>query len=407
MPLALMFGPFEPASENTGAQVPGFGPITIRAIGTTPKPAFGTVCAGECDDMQPDDEMEVMTFSAPWKTAGAGSAGKGARYGTPVKRAFEFEKDPDITKVRLSLELGRETSDLTARDLTDGLPKVADITFGSRTVGLHRVPETYNRRSTMRRILIAITAIALTGVAHADDMQATLKEFGINPNASYSGMRHVESKEGQMDMFVRQAPKMSRIDMNMQSQSVSLITREDRGVNYMLMPQMSMYKEVAADQVQVAGANLSFSEVSEVGAENINGYDCTKYRAKFKDAQGGKAGGYYWVSDDGILMKVDMIYKSRKQKGERMIFEMRDLEVGPQDPSYFEVPSSYSSMGFSMARGPSAPIPMEDGESPQYTGYEDPTLGEEIGDMAEEETEQAVKDESRKSIRKSLKKLFD
>jgi hypothetical protein len=259
----------------------------------------------------------------------------------------------------------------------------------------------------MRRILIAITATALTGVAHADDMQATLKEFGINPNASYSGIRHVESKEGQMDMFVRQAPKMSRIDMKMQSQSMSLITREDRGVNYMLMPQMSMYKEVAADQVQITGANLSFSEVSEIGTENINGHDCTKYRAKFKDAQGGKAGGYYWVSNDGILMKVDMIYKSRKQKGERMTFEMRDLEVGPQDPSYFEVPSNYSSMGFSMARGSSAPIPVEDGESPQYTGYEDPTLGEEIGDIAEEETEQSVKDESRKSIRKSLKKLFD
>ena len=126
------------------AQVPGFGPITIHAIGTTPKPAFGTVYVGECDDMQPDDDMEVMTFSAPWKTFGAGSAGKGARYGTPIMRAFEFEKDPDITKIRLSLELRRESSDLTAADLTDGLPKVADIAYGSRTVGLHRVPETYN-----------------------------------------------------------------------------------------------------------------------------------------------------------------------------------------------------------------------------------------------------------------------
>ncbi len=208
-------------------------------------------------------------------------------------------------------------------------------------------------------------------------------------------------------MFVRQAPKMNRIDMKMASQSVSLITREDRGVNYMLMPQMSMYKEIPADQIQITGANLSFSEVSEVGKESINGHDCTKYRAKFKDAQGGKAGGYYWVSDDGILMKVDMIYKSRKQKGQRMTFEMRDLEIGPQDPSHFEVPSNYSPLGFSMARGSSAPMPAADSESSQYTGYEEPTLGEEIGDIAEEETEYAVKDETRKSFRKSLKKLFD
>lgn len=258
----------------------------------------------------------------------------------------------------------------------------------------------------MRTVIIAIITSLLSCTAYADDMTAYLEEFGIDPNASFSGTRHVESREGQMDMFVRQAPKMSRIDMNFQSQSMSLITREDRGVNYMLMPQVNMYKEVAADQVQITGANLSFSEVSEVGTENINGHDCTKFRAKFKDAQGGQAGGYYWVSDQGVLMKVDMIYKSRKQKGERMTFEMRDLEIGPQDPSYFEVPSNYSSMGFSMARGPSAPVPADDSESSQYAGYEEPTLGEEIGDIAEEETEQAVKDESRKSIRKGLKKLF-
>jgi len=259
----------------------------------------------------------------------------------------------------------------------------------------------------MRTLIIALTISLLTWTAYAQDTQTQLEEFGIDPNASFSGIRHMESKEGQLDMFVRQAPKMNRIDMKMQSQSMSLITREDRGVNYMLMPQMNMYKEVAADQVQITGANLSFSEVSEVGTENINGHDCTKFRAQFKDAQGGKAGGYYWVSDDGILMKVDMIYKSRKQKGERMTFEMRDLEIGPQDPSYFEVPSNYSSIGFSMARGSSAPKPLEDGESSQHTDDEEPTLGEELEDIAEEETEQAVKDEARSSIRKNLKKLFN
>lgn len=259
----------------------------------------------------------------------------------------------------------------------------------------------------MRTVIIAITTSLLAWTANAQDMQAYLEEFGIDPNASYSGIRHIESIEGQMDMFVRQAPKMNRIDMKLQSQSMSLITREDRGVNYMLMPHVSMYKEISVDQIQITGANLSFSKVSKVGTETINGHDCTKYKAKFKDAQGGKAGGYYWVSDDGILMKVDMIYKSRKQKGQRMTFEMRDLEIGPQDPSYFEVPSNYSSMGFSMARGPSAPMPADDNESPQYSGYKEPTLGEEIGDIAEDETDYAVKDEARRSIRKGLKKIFN
>ena len=50
-------------------------------------------------------------------------------------------------------------------------------------------------------------------------------------------------------------------------------------------------------------------------------------------AEGGKGGGYYWVSDDGILMKMDMIYQTPKQKGQRMVMEMVDLEIGPQDPA--------------------------------------------------------------------------
>jgi len=86
---------------------------------------------------------------------------------------------------------------------------------------------------------------------------------------------------------------------------------------------------------------------------------------------------------------------------------MRDVEIGPQDLSHFEVPSNYSSMGFSMARGSSAPIPAEDDASSQNDRYEEPTLGEEIEEIVEEETEEAVKDEARGSLRKGLKKLFE
>lgn len=254
-------------------------------------------------------------------------------------------------------------------------------------------------------ITLGICAL-LMNVAQADDVRVHMDKFGVDPNASFSGTRHVESKDGQVDMFIRQAPQKMRMGMTMGGQTMTVITREDLGVNYMLMPQMNMYKEVKADEMMAGGANLSFSEVSEVGREGVSGYDCTKYRAKFTDANGGKAGGYYWVSDDGILMKVDMIYKSRKQKGERMVFEMRDLEIGPQDPSHFEVPGNYSKLGFGMAMGGMPDNRRDEQANRQDASYDEPTLGEEIADDAKDETEQAVKDEARKSVRKGLSKLF-
>ena len=199
----------------------------------------------------------------------------------------------------------------------------------------------------MRSFILGLIIVLISAPSQADDVQAYLDTFGIDRNASYSGTRRMETKEGQIDSFIRQAPDKMRMEMSMGGMSSVIITRQDTGKNYMLMPSMSMYREMDIKGLQEAGgSDVDFSEASEVGREEINGYDCTKYRAKFEDKQGGKGGGYYWVSDDGILMKVDMIYQSPKQKGQRMVLEMVDLEIGPQDPSEFEVPANYSKMSF-------------------------------------------------------------
>ena len=85
-----------------------------------------------------DDDFEVMSFSAPWKIVGRDQGGVGAGYGSPVSRAFTFEKNPDAAEVRLVLDFGLERSDLTAADLTTGIPKVADLAFSPGSVGLYR-----------------------------------------------------------------------------------------------------------------------------------------------------------------------------------------------------------------------------------------------------------------------------
>ena len=260
----------------------------------------------------------------------------------------------------------------------------------------------------MRTLITGLIVLLMSLPAHADEMQEYLDKFGIDKNAAFSGTRHMETKEGQIDSFVRQDGEKMRMEMNYGGQSAVIITRFDKGLTYMLMPTMSMYREMdMKDAQQVGSSDVDFSEASEVGREAVNGYDCTKFKAKFEDKQGGKGGGYYWVSDEGILMKVDMIYQSRKQKGQRMKFEMRDLDIGPQDPAAFEVPTNYSKMGFGNMMGQMG----QAGQNSQEQGnngqeYKEPGLDEQIGDVVEDETEQAVVDEARSSVRKGLSKLF-
>lgn len=258
----------------------------------------------------------------------------------------------------------------------------------------------------MRKFILALTGVLLISIATAEDAREHMMKFGVDPNASFSGTRHMESKEGQVDMFIRQAPQKMRMEMTMAGRTMTVITREDLGVNYMLMPQMNMFKEVKVDEMMAGGANLSFSDVSKVGREAVSGYDCNKYRAKFTDAKGGRAGGYYWVSDDGILMKIDMIYQSRGQKGERMVLTMRDLEIGQQDPALFDVPGNYSKIGFGMGTGQGPSSQGQATQESQYAGYEEPSLGDAMEDAAKDEAEQAVVEETRSKVRKGLSKLF-
>lgn len=258
----------------------------------------------------------------------------------------------------------------------------------------------------MRNWIAALLATMVAGLALADDLATEMEKFGINPDVSYSGTQHIESREGKFDTFIRRAPQKMRMDINMGGNDMSVITREDLGVNYSLMPAMNMYRVVKADEMMTGANGLAFSEVSETGREVVSGYDCTKYRAKFTDAKGGRAGGYYWVSDDGILMKVDMIYQSSGRKGERMVLTLSDVKIGEQDPQYFELPSNYSKFGFNMSMGQ----PPGAQNSQSSSGNEDPSedsgLGEAMGEAAKDEAEKTVVDETREKVRKGLRKLF-
>lgn len=258
----------------------------------------------------------------------------------------------------------------------------------------------------MRTIILILLLPLHVVPAYADDFEQYFEMFGIDKNASFSGTRRLESKEGQIDSFVRQAGEKMRMEMNFGDMSSVVIVRPDLGKNFMLMPTMGMYRELDTKALQEAGsADFDFSEASEIGREAINGYDCTKYKTKFKDKQGGKGGGYYWVSDDGIIMKVDMIFQNRKQKGQRMVLEMLELEIGPQDPSEFEVPDNYSKMGLGGMLGRMGQNPQARANGGQQN--EEPDFGEQVGDAAEEdEAEGAVVDKARNSVRKGLGKLF-
>jgi hypothetical protein len=86
-------------------------------------------------------------------------------------------------------------------------------------------------------------------------------------------------------------------------------------------------------------------EQTTVGPDTVNGVKTTKSKIimKEKKPNGSKMGGFWWMTKDNIMMKLDVISVDKGRK-DRMKMELDNLKIGKQDASLFEVPSGYSKM---------------------------------------------------------------
>jgi len=57
----------------------------------------------------------------------------------------------------------------------------------------------------------------------------------------------------------------------------------------------------------------------------------------------GTAGGFIWITSDGVPVKMDMLSKSGGEKT-RITMTLTNLKIGAQDPQLFEVPGDYKAL---------------------------------------------------------------
>lgn len=170
-------------------------------------------------------------------------------------------------------------------------------------------------------------------------------QFGIDLNASYDGTRVMEMKEGTFEFVEYKAPGKMYTEVNMGGTSSGVLLREDLGKGYLLMPTMGMYKETSlAEGIMQSSNGLVFETIEEVGGDTILGYPSTKYKTRFRDNDG-KGAGHIWVTNDGVPIKMDMIYTSEDVKGMRMTMEFVELNMREQDPVVFELDPNLKPMG--------------------------------------------------------------
>jgi hypothetical protein len=181
-------------------------------------------------------------------------------------------------------------------------------------------------------LTMCLTALATT--AGADTLPV--------PTVEYSADRIMETDAGTFSGRVYYSPEKERLEMSLGGMQSVMILRRDRGNAWMLMPAQRMYQEIdiqrAAEQSGSQAADQV--DITEVGAEAVEGLAATKYRMVMKDGSGG---GFIWITTEGIPVKMDLLGRRGRERT-RMTVTLQNVVIGPQDPSLFEPPSDYTAM---------------------------------------------------------------
>jgi hypothetical protein len=171
---------------------------------------------------------------------------------------------------------------------------------------------------------------AFAGSSHADGLPA--------PTVEYSADRVMVTEAGTFDGKVYFTRDKERLEMNMQGMQSVMILRRDQ----QLMPAQRMYQKLDLSRAQQQSGSQSADTVTieQLGAETIEGQAATKYKMLMK---GGSGGGFIWITQEGIPVKMDFLGKNGREKT-RMTVTLTNLTLGKQDPALFELPGDYKAM---------------------------------------------------------------
>jgi len=143
-----------------------------------------------------------------------------------------------------------------------------------------------------------------------------------------------------------------RQEMNMGGKKQIMIFQKDKGVVWVLMPELKMYMEMSAGgQQNMAPATPEemekMGDKKYLGEEKVNGYKCKKYRYTSNDPSVGTT--TMWISKKlNFPIKTEMEGSSGT-----MSMEYKNIQEKKLPDSLFEIPAGYQKM--SMPSMPNMP----------------------------------------------------
>jgi hypothetical protein len=128
---------------------------------------------------------------------------------------------------------------------------------------------------------------------------------------------------------------------------MTIISRPDKKVSYMVYPGMQAYAEMTIKDADASKPASDYKvEITEIGKETVEGHACVKNKVVVTDEEGKKSEFTLWNATD---LKKFPIKLETTQSGRKMTLMFKDVKIGKPDAALFDPPSDYKKYDSPMA----------------------------------------------------------
>ncbi|HVJ54468.1 MAG TPA: hypothetical protein VM689_18545 [Aliidongia sp.] len=146
----------------------------------------------------------------------------------------------------------------------------------------------------------------------------------VSNGKSYSGRIYAE-------------PGKQRHEQNVNGIDMVAILRADREVAWLVLPGLHIYTEFPFPKA-VAEFDDPKLLGPVIGTDTVSGLKSVEHRIERQGSDGSALDGWLWMSEDGIVTKLDGNYTSPRGKMTPGSLALSNIHLGPQDPALFELP---------------------------------------------------------------------
>jgi hypothetical protein len=166
----------------------------------------------------------------------------------------------------------------------------------------------------------------------------------------YSAERIVTTNGKSYEGRIYAVPGKQRHEQVVNGIPMIAILRADREVAWLIMPGLHVYAELAFPKAVTEYDGMK-ALGPPTGIDNVAGLKSARYRVEHEGTDGTALDGWVWMTEDGVVTKIEGTYLSPKKKDVKASYALHDIKLGPQDPALFEVPHDVKKMPPEMVQG--------------------------------------------------------